>query len=117
MAARSGPMDSGSIVHIDYDLFNAGTEKLIETTREDAAKEHDLHDVEILGVLGQEEEAVIVKHLPRCGAGFVVAAAVNVMRGSEPRDPAVGPHSAGDAHLGVDEVLPIFHWLPVIAAA
>ena len=44
MAARSGPMDNGSIVHIDYDLFNAGTEKLIETTREDAAKEHDLHD-------------------------------------------------------------------------
>ncbi len=37
-------MDSGSIVHIDYDLFNAGTEKLIETTREDTAKEHDLHE-------------------------------------------------------------------------
>ncbi len=37
-------MDSGSIVHIDYDLFNAGAEKLIETTREDIAKEHDLHE-------------------------------------------------------------------------
>tara|TARA_B100000959_G_scaffold126904_1_gene133235 strand:+ start:750 stop:1445 length:696 start_codon:yes stop_codon:yes gene_type:complete len=37
-------LDSGSIVHIDYDLFNAGTEKLIETTREDTAKEHDLHE-------------------------------------------------------------------------
>ena len=31
-------------MHIDYDLFNAGTEKLIETTREDTAKEHDLHE-------------------------------------------------------------------------
>jgi len=30
-------MDNGTIVHVDYDLFNAETEKLIETTREDAA--------------------------------------------------------------------------------
>ena len=37
-------MDNGSIVHIDYDLFNAATEKLIETTREETAKEHDLFD-------------------------------------------------------------------------
>ena len=37
-------MDNGAIVHIDYDLYNAGTEKLIETTREETAKEHDLHD-------------------------------------------------------------------------
>ena len=37
-------MDEGTIVHIDYDLFNADSEKLIETTREDAAKEHDAHD-------------------------------------------------------------------------
>ena len=37
-------MDDGTIVHIDYDLFNAETEKLIETTREEAAKEHDVHD-------------------------------------------------------------------------
>ncbi|MEC8873964.1 MAG: FKBP-type peptidyl-prolyl cis-trans isomerase [Candidatus Thermoplasmatota archaeon] len=37
-------MDSGSIIHIDYDLFNAGTDKLIETTMEEAAKEHDQHD-------------------------------------------------------------------------
>jgi FKBP-type peptidyl-prolyl cis-trans isomerase 2 len=37
-------MDNGTIVHVDYDLFNAETEKLIETTREDVAKEHDVHD-------------------------------------------------------------------------
>ena len=37
-------MDDGTIVHIDYDLFNVETEKLIATTREEAAKEHDVHD-------------------------------------------------------------------------
>ena len=37
-------MDTGSIVHIDYDLYDAGNEKLIETTREDVAKEHEVHD-------------------------------------------------------------------------
>ena len=37
-------MDEGTIVHIDYDLFNADSEKLIETTREDVAKEQDAHD-------------------------------------------------------------------------
>ena len=37
-------MDNGTIVHVDYDLFNAETEKLIETTREDVAKEHDVHE-------------------------------------------------------------------------
>ena len=37
-------MDDGTIVHIDYDLFNAETEQLIEPTREEAAKEHDVHD-------------------------------------------------------------------------
>ncbi len=37
-------MDEGTIVHIDYDLFNADSEKLIETTREEVAKEHDAHD-------------------------------------------------------------------------
>ncbi|MBT4961782.1 MAG: peptidylprolyl isomerase, partial [Euryarchaeota archaeon] len=37
-------MDAGSIVHIDYDLYDAGNEKLIETTREDVAKEHEIHD-------------------------------------------------------------------------
>ena len=37
-------MDNGSIVHIDYDLYNASNDKLIETTREEVAKEHDLHD-------------------------------------------------------------------------
>ena len=37
-------MDNGTIVHIDYDLYNVETEKLIETTREESAKEHDVHD-------------------------------------------------------------------------
>ena len=37
-------MEAGSIVHIDYDLFNASNEKLIETTKEDSAKEHEIHD-------------------------------------------------------------------------
>ena len=37
-------MDNGAIVHIDYDLYNAGTEKLLETTREETAKEHEMHD-------------------------------------------------------------------------
>tara|TARA_Y100001935_G_scaffold154025_2_gene127010 strand:+ start:15258 stop:15998 length:741 start_codon:yes stop_codon:yes gene_type:complete len=40
-----GPsMKKGTIVHIDYDLYNAETETLLETTREDVAKEHDAHD-------------------------------------------------------------------------
>jgi len=34
-------MESGSIVHIDYDLYNADTEDLIETTRQHVAEEHD----------------------------------------------------------------------------
>jgi len=37
-------MDNGTIIHVDYDLFNAETEKLIETIREDVAQEHDVHD-------------------------------------------------------------------------
>ena len=37
-------MDNGTIVHIDYDLFNADNDKLIEPTREDVAKENDAHD-------------------------------------------------------------------------
>ena len=37
-------MDNGSIVHVDYDLYNASNDKLIETTREEVAKEHDIHD-------------------------------------------------------------------------
>ena len=40
-------MDNGAIVHIDYDLYNAGTEKLIETTREETAKEHELSLIHI----------------------------------------------------------------------
>ncbi|MDP7002353.1 MAG: FKBP-type peptidyl-prolyl cis-trans isomerase [Candidatus Thalassarchaeaceae archaeon] len=37
-------MDEGSIVHIDYDLYNAGTEMLIETTSEKTAKGQDQLD-------------------------------------------------------------------------
>ena len=37
-------MDNGSIVHVDYDLYNASNDKLIETTREEVAKEHEVHD-------------------------------------------------------------------------
>ncbi|MEC7756612.1 MAG: FKBP-type peptidyl-prolyl cis-trans isomerase [Candidatus Thermoplasmatota archaeon] len=37
-------MENGSIVHIDYDLYNAGNGNLIETTREETAKEHDQFD-------------------------------------------------------------------------
>ena len=41
---RGAMVDNGSIVHIDYDLYNASNDKLIETTREEIAKEQDLHD-------------------------------------------------------------------------
>ena len=37
-------MKKGTIVHIDYDLYNADTELLLETTSEEVAKEHDIHD-------------------------------------------------------------------------
>ena len=37
-------MDNGAIVHIEYDLYNAESGDLIETTREDIAKEHDVFD-------------------------------------------------------------------------
>ncbi|HIE82244.1 MAG TPA: hypothetical protein EYQ07_06960 [Candidatus Poseidoniales archaeon] len=37
-------MDTGAIVHIDYDLYNVGSGDLIETTREDIAKEHEVFD-------------------------------------------------------------------------
>jgi FKBP-type peptidyl-prolyl cis-trans isomerase 2 len=37
-------MDTGAIVHIDYDLYNVGSGDLFETTREDIAKEHELFD-------------------------------------------------------------------------
>ena len=36
-------MEEGTIVKIDYDLYNAENEALIETTREETAKENDLH--------------------------------------------------------------------------
>ena len=34
-------MEEGTIVHVDYDLYNADSGDLIETTREEVAKEHD----------------------------------------------------------------------------
>ncbi|MDC0212716.1 FKBP-type peptidyl-prolyl cis-trans isomerase [Euryarchaeota archaeon] len=37
-------MDSGAIVHIDYDLYEGEAERLIETTREEVAKEHEMHE-------------------------------------------------------------------------
>ena len=37
-------MDNGSIVHIDYDLYNAGNDKLIESTKEETVKEHEQHE-------------------------------------------------------------------------
>lgn len=37
-------MDNGAIVHIEYDLYNAESGDLIETTREDIAKENDVFD-------------------------------------------------------------------------
>ena len=37
-------MDNGAIVHIEYDLYNAESGDLIETTREEIAKEHEVFD-------------------------------------------------------------------------
>ena len=37
-------MENGSIVHIDYDLYNADDNELIETTREEVAKDADKFD-------------------------------------------------------------------------
>ena len=36
-------MEDGAIIHVDYDLFSGETGDLIETTREEIAKEHDMH--------------------------------------------------------------------------
>lgn len=36
-------MEEGTIVHVDYELYNAETGDLIETTREEVAKEHEAH--------------------------------------------------------------------------
>jgi len=36
-------MEEGTIVHVDYNLYNADSGDLIETTREDVAKENDMH--------------------------------------------------------------------------
>jgi len=36
-------MENGTIVHVEYDLYNSESGDLIETTREESAKEHDVH--------------------------------------------------------------------------
>ena len=36
-------MDEGTIVHVDYDLYYAESGELVETTREETAKEHEVH--------------------------------------------------------------------------
>lgn len=36
-------MEEGTIVHVDYELYNGESGDLIETTREDVAKEHEAH--------------------------------------------------------------------------
>ena len=36
-------MEEGTIIHVEYDLYNADSGDLIETTREEVAKEHDIH--------------------------------------------------------------------------
>ena len=36
-------MEEGTIVHVDYELYNGETGDLIETTREEVAKEHESH--------------------------------------------------------------------------
>ena len=36
-------MEEGTIVHVDYELYNGESGDLIETTREEVAKEHEAH--------------------------------------------------------------------------
>ncbi len=36
-------MEEGTIIHVDYNLYNSDTGDLIETTREEIAKEHEMH--------------------------------------------------------------------------
>ena len=36
-------MEEGTIVHVDYELYNGESGDLIETTREAVAKEHEAH--------------------------------------------------------------------------
>tara|TARA_A100001234_G_scaffold220513_1_gene233674 strand:- start:948 stop:1778 length:831 start_codon:yes stop_codon:yes gene_type:complete len=36
-------MEDGAIIHVDYDLFSGETGDLIETTSEEVAKEHEMH--------------------------------------------------------------------------
>ena len=36
-------MEEGTIVHVDYELYNGESGDLIETTREAVAKEHETH--------------------------------------------------------------------------
>ena len=40
---RVDSMENGTIVHVEYDLYNNESGDLIETTREEVAKEHDIH--------------------------------------------------------------------------
>ena len=35
-------MEAGTIVHVDYELYKGDNGDLIETTREDVAKEHEM---------------------------------------------------------------------------
>ena len=36
-------MEEGTIIHVDYELYNEESGTIIETTREEVAKEHDVH--------------------------------------------------------------------------
>ena len=36
-------MEDGAIIHVDYDLFSGETGDLIETTREEIAKDYEMH--------------------------------------------------------------------------
>ena len=36
-------MEEGTIIHVDYELYNGETGTIIETTREEVAKEHEVH--------------------------------------------------------------------------
>jgi len=36
-------MEEGTIIHVDYELYNGESGTIIETTREEVAKEHDVH--------------------------------------------------------------------------
>ena len=44
-------MEDGAIIHVDYDLFSGETGDLIETTREEIAKDYEMY---------QEEETILL---------------------------------------------------------